>query len=287
MADLHPAEGVRPSQRVFRIGRVVVNTLRVYFRQFLYVNVTMLVVWLPLIAAGVMLNLIEGNRTYFGDFARWELAARSARQAVGGAAILLILLYPICAAIIFHIAFRTLRDGKTRFLTSVARGFARGFYVILTIILIAIVIAAISAVTFKVISYSRVILARAGSRSMYSLLATLLPGYLGITWSVALPACVVEGLGPIASLARSRRLTQGYRWRILAVVLIFAALLGLLYFPLEALVPPLGSWWGGLIVLVCMALGSAFAFVIPAAIYHELRHAKEGRDIQSLAAVFD
>lgn len=273
--------------RGFRIGRVVAKAFRVYFANFLYINLSAIVVWIPIIATSSILYLINDNRAFFGDYARWALAVRSAQQAIGGAAILLLLLYPICGAIIFHAVFRSLRDGKMRFLASVSQGFARGFYVILLFIIGFLALALATTMVFYPVVFSYAVTIQARNPATALMLAAILPTYLAVMWSVALPACVVEGLGPIASLGRSRRLTLGYRWRILVVGLIFTALFALLFFSLRALSADTNSMWRGLLVLLGVALASAFAFVIPATIYHELRHAKEGRDIQSLAAVFD
>jgi hypothetical protein len=46
----------------------------------------------------------------------------------------------------------------------------------------------------------------------------LIPGVmLLMMWSVGMPVCVVERLGPFGSLARSRELTKGHRWKILGL----------------------------------------------------------------------
>src|SRR5262249_9742953 len=56
-------------------------------------------------------------------------------------------------------------------------------------------------------------------------LLLIVPGIiLFIRWSTALPACVVEGLGPLASMKRSAELTKGHRWKIFGMyVLIWLA----------------------------------------------------------------
>jgi hypothetical protein len=43
---------------------------------------------------------------------------------------------------------------------------------------------------------------------------------LSMMWFVATPVCVVEQLGPLRSLGRSRELTKGHRWRIFGLVLL-------------------------------------------------------------------
>jgi uncharacterized membrane protein len=53
------------------------------------------------------------------------------------------------------------------------------------------------------------------------LIALILPGiFILLILSVALPACILEGLSPIAALKRSRDLTRGNRWPLLGLVLL-------------------------------------------------------------------
>lgn len=51
--------------------------------------------------------------------------------------------------------------------------------------------------------------------------ALILPGIVILLMlCVALPACILEDLSPIAALKRSRELTRGNRWRLLGLVLL-------------------------------------------------------------------
>ncbi|MCA6332535.1 MAG: glycerophosphoryl diester phosphodiesterase membrane domain-containing protein [Phenylobacterium sp.] len=51
--------------------------------------------------------------------------------------------------------------------------------------------------------------------------ALILPGIvILLILCVALPACILEDLSPIAALKRSRELTRGNRWRLLGLVLL-------------------------------------------------------------------
>ena len=52
-------------------------------------------------------------------------------------------------------------------------------------------------------------------------LLLIVPGFIALLMLyVAVPACVVEGLGPAASLGRSAELTKGFRWKILGLILL-------------------------------------------------------------------
>ena len=58
------------------------------------------------------------------------------------------------------------------------------------------------------------------------LIAFILPGiFILLMLCVALPACILEGLSPIAALKRSRELTRGNRWSLLGLVLLNALIL--------------------------------------------------------------
>lgn len=269
------------NDRSFRIGSVIAKTFRIYFRHFISFNLIGISVWIPLI---VSIAAIDFARNYGGigqNISRYILFLHAAQNAAVGALILLWLLYPISTAIIFHATFRALRDGKVRIRASIAQGFARGFWVILLAILGGVALAAATSILLVPLTeYAR-------RMETLWLVAAILPAYLTILWSVALPACVVEGLGPIASMGRSRRLTLGHRWRILIVMIIFSALITLLGYGISALMTVRPSLWFFISVLICIGLVSAFGAVVPGVIYHELRHAKEGRDIQSVASVFD
>ncbi|MGH6755502.1 MAG: hypothetical protein ACREDP_25405, partial [Bradyrhizobium sp.] len=49
---------------------------------------------------------------------------------------------------------------------------------------------------------------------LLGLMLLLIPGlFLLVIWSVSAPACVVERLGPVASMSRSAALTKGHRWK--------------------------------------------------------------------------
>lgn len=52
-------------------------------------------------------------------------------------------------------------------------------------------------------------------------IALILPGiFILLMLCVAVPACILEDLSPIAALKRSRELTRGNRWRLLGLVML-------------------------------------------------------------------
>jgi hypothetical protein len=123
-------------------------------------------------------------------------------------------------------------------------------------------------------------------------LATLLLVVPGIVvwcmYAVAIPVCVVERVGVGASMGRSTFLTKGNRWRIFgifALVMIAGGLIGVVLGALAAFVG--GVTLAGIVGYLVESAAGAFGAVISGVLYHELRAAKEGVDIDRIAAVFD
>ncbi len=116
----------------------------------------------------------------------------------------------------------------------------------------------------------------------------IIPGFIvAIMLFVAVPVAVVERPGVVASLRRSRELTKGNRWRIFWILIVAQIIT-------QAIVQIGGLLVAGLAPAVTLSvevtlssLFGAFAAVIVAVVYYELRSAKEGARVDQLAAVFD
>jgi hypothetical protein len=106
---------------------------------------------------------------------------------------------------------------------------------------------------------------------------------------VALPACVIEKLGPSASLSRSAALTKGYRWKVFGLYLVIsiASSIGNVVFSNLLSLSSGSPAIGGLGSLIWLAFYGAYSPVTVAVLYHDLRVAREGIDIEQMAAVFD
>ncbi len=108
---------------------------------------------------------------------------------------------------------------------------------------------------------------------------------------VAVPAIVVENERDSAeALQRSRDLTRGHRWAILAVVLVMfvvsvagVLLAGALSVALRSLPQPAPT----LAAVAVIALASTVGACAPAVAYHDLRLAKEGVSTADLVKVFE
>jgi hypothetical protein len=121
--------------------------------------------------------------------------------------------------------------------------------------------------------------------AVLGLMLLIIPGLIVLTvWFVAMPACVVEKLGPFQSLARSARLTGGYRWKVFGLMLPISVA-DYVVSPVLDLIPaaPLADIGS----LIWSAIYYAFYAIAVVVAYHDLRVAKEGVDIEQIAAVFD
>jgi hypothetical protein len=128
-------------------------------------------------------------------------------------------------------------------------------------------------------------------------LLSLVPYFtLIIMWSVARPACVVEGLGPLRSLRRSRELTRGHRWKILGLILLTLLCL-LVVLVIVGIVFGVATVLGGAVIfaaplmryisLILNAILLAFFWILIAVTYRDLRVAREGIDTDQIATVFE
>ena len=120
----------------------------------------------------------------------------------------------------------------------------------------------------------------------FATLLLIVPGLMVLCmYYVAIPVCVIERPGVMASASRSADLTRGYRWPIFGLILlvaIIAAVVGAVLTRLGG-----GGIMGLLLHFVWQIVSTAFGAVLVAVVYHDLRVAKEGIDIESLANVFD
>jgi hypothetical protein len=135
------------------------------------------------------------------------------------------------------------------------------------------------------------------------LLLFIIPGlFLIVRWAVAAPAALIEREGPTHSIGRSAELTQGHRWAVFGLVLLYfvffyASIIGLGM--ILAATGGVGSSPGGVMTrdtpgyiyagatALVETLLSLVATVGMASLYFELRRVKDGVGVDELAKVFD
>jgi hypothetical protein len=167
-------------------------------------------------------------------------------------------------AVILHAAFQDLRGRPISINDSFRVGFARFLPIVGLIILegLGIVLGSILLVVPGII--------------------------LMLMWYLALPACVVEQLGPVKSLSRSAELTKGHRWKILGLILVVGIAGGIVAGVLPLLTKMILGRIGFVVVqYLVQALIAVVNGIIVVVLYRNLRVAKEGLDTEQIAAVFD
>ncbi len=129
----------------------------------------------------------------------------------------------------------------------------------------------------------------AGLALMLATALLVVPGVmLWTAWFLLTPVCVLERMGPVASMKRSAALTKGNRWRIFGLILIL-----LVFGSIAAGIPmvgaklALGSTGAALVQVVTQALVGVFGTAVAVVVYQDLRAAQEGVGGGRIASVFD
>lgn len=111
-----------------------------------------------------------------------------------------------------------------------------------------------------------------------------------LTWFVVVPVMAAEGRGALDCFSRSSQLMRGMRWRLLLLLVI----VGLLWLvvsllvqgPIVLLLGAGGGWTASVIRAVFATLLGVLPATGTAAVYHEIRTAKEGSGTHDLETVF-
>lgn len=126
--------------------------------------------------------------------------------------------------------------------------------------------------------------------AVLGMILLIIPGLMLLCmWYVAIPACMVEQLGPIESIKRSAALTKGYRWTIFwLVVVLMVAMMGLVILA-GVLLSPIADLplLLELVITLILAVPMAFQAIVVAVMYYSLRSAKEDVSLDSLVSVFE
>jgi len=241
----------------FRIGAVIGRGFSILFRNIVPFGLLALIVYSPyivLIALG--LDSSTGFEEDSGLFIAIALAAGFGYM----------LLYFLLNAAVVYGTVQDLRGGKATLGACLGRGLSTIFPVIGAGVLVWLV-TALGAIVF------------------------VIPGIIAMVmlW-VAIPVAVTERKGPVESLSRSSELTKGNRWGIFGIIFLVGILNAVVGTVIQL---GLGAASGeaSMAAVVLSTLSEIFFAllfaVISAVAYHDLRAAKEGTDIEQIAAVFD
>jgi hypothetical protein len=235
--------------RSFRIGNVLGRAFESLIANFVFFFSITLVVALP--------NLLFELRP--------EMAETKLFQQGGYAIVLLLglVLNTICQAVILFGAFQRLRGQPLQVGGAVQKVLARVLPLLGLAILYVLAVAC-------------------------GLVLVAVPGLILIVmWTVVVPACVVEGLGPVDSMRRSASLTSGHRWGIFGMMAVFFIAIAVVSGIIDVLLTPAGSTVKVFGDTIWTAAWNAYWDCVVIMTYHDLRVAKEGIDIEQIASVFD
>jgi hypothetical protein len=139
-----------------------------------------------------------------------------------------------------------------------------------------------------------------GIGTMLGFLLLVVPGIiLAVRWAVTAPVVVLEQAGPTNSMGRSAELSEGHRWAIFGLLLIYIVFAYTAQILLGVVMAAFGMGDAslmttmdglGLAFLIASAAVSAIISLVStvgtAALYFELRRVKEGVGVSELAKVF-
>jgi hypothetical protein len=179
-------------------------------------------------------------------------------------------------AVLIHIAFQTLRRQPARLHEAVQEALAR-FFPILGLALLV----------FLLVFGMLTLLSNLVEPGLFAIVFMVAASVLFVRWSLALPACAVETCGPVDSLRRSVRLTEGHRLKIFGIIVLVCAPLPAAMAMLGAAMSYLGpafEYFGQYVLGVAWITGFNNVLTV---IYHDLRVAQEDIDSGQIALVFD
>lgn len=248
------AMSARFAESDFRVGRVLGRTATILSQNFLIFFLIAAVANLPtvlLVQRGTV-AMASGN------------PSGQAFAMFGIGILLSFVLGMISQAVMVHAAFQAMRIRPVSLGDSLKVGFARVFPVILLALIMGLLVG-------------------------LAMMLLIIPGLILMTmWFVGTPACVVERTGPWTSLKRSAALTKGHRWKIFGLMMLLIIVSLIVSQLIELVLGQIGNDILTILgTLLWMAIYGAYYSIAVVMAYHDLRVAKEGIDIEQIAAVFD
>ena len=201
-----------------------------------------------------------------------------------GTLVLFLCLHMVAQGVLLMGAFQRLRGEPLRVGAALQRSVARLLPLVAVSLLIVLAMIAVIVASFVVLWILGLVLGRLVVVLSFAMFIPIF--ILAIMWSVVVPACLVEGLGPIGSMVRSADLTRGYRWRVTGIVLLLA-LMALVALIIMAFLLWLGPVAALVFEVVWLVVWTGYLNCAIIMIYHDLRVAKEGVDTAQIASVFD
>ena len=239
----------------FSIGRVFNRTFTLLTRHFLMFSGVMAVASAPVVA---LMGLPGASAGATASMSATTVIILVASMFLAG------VLGILAQAVLVHSAFQDMRHRRVDLAESVKVGFSRFFPVLGLAILFML-------------------------GTWLGLMLLIIPGLILMTrWYIAAPACVVERVGPLASMRRSAELTKGHRWKVFGAMILMYLGTGTASQVLTTSFTTMGGPMLGMVgSLIAQSVTGAFVAIFVVVTYYELRVAKEGIDIDQIASVFD
>src|SRR5215510_5983938 len=262
----------------FRVSSVIRRSAAMLSGHFLTFFIVAVIAHSPTILLARTLT------TELTDLDEVDLAVRLMAWGLLGL-VQLIVLGVLGEAVIVHAAFQDMQRRPVRLAESLNLALRRFLPIVGVALVVVLSIRLVSGVAFVIVLTAAFVMGLSIPPEYLQnigLILLIIPGLtLYAMWFVAVPACVVERLGPWTSVRRSRDLTQGHRWKLCGLALLPIIPSLVITFGLATaagpIVGPIISWF-------CTGIWAAFAAVVGAVTYHDLRMVK---DIEQITDVFN
>ncbi len=305
-------EPVRPEPmlrlRPLGLGDILDDIFRVYRRHFALLAGISIAVLLPTLLLQVASGQANALGTIAGVFTNLGNPAAFAAQPppappnfvlYGLSLVVTIVLVPFSSGAVTQAAI-DLAVGNPVGFRSVLRAVLRRYWALLGLIGLVLVallglLGVATGVTTLLVILFRSTAAVVVLVITVAVIATLVVlAWFGVRWTLAVPALLAEGAGPVGALRRSWRLTRGSYWRTLGIIVlvyilqsVVGSVVSLFVFPLAILVPFVPGAVRGAILLTGTTLAGAVTapvvYLCVVLLYFDLRIRRESFDLDQLA----
>ena len=246
------------SEKDFRMVQLISGSLRVYYRNIISFTLISALAWTPNLWQLFVQPPWQGETLESGDFELWVLNI-----------LMMIAVNAFLAAIIVHASFQDINVFKINWRHSIGR------VVYIMPKLLAVMFFHLPIIVCQIF-YTLGLL-------FYALFLAIPSLYLVTRWYIAVSSCVIEDVGPLRSLTRSRDLTKGLRWKIFLLILGFLILRNGFGEIVDNAAIAWGMWGQVVAALLWEGVIGAFEAVSATVIYYRLRVGEEGATV----AAFD
>lgn len=270
------AEASDPGPSAFRVGGALRRTFSVLFRNIVPFGILALIFNAPLQFLAQFLDLVGLGGAADG-------VAIQISAAVAG----LFFSFLLSATLVYG-TILGLRGGRAGIVECITRGLG----LLLPVIAVGILVSLAISLAALIFIIPGIVVPPLGLfTTPLGIVAAI---FVAVMLSVAIPVAVVERPGIDASLFRSRELTKGNRGKVFGLyIILFLINLAVAY--VEAVLADTGLLTVGslsavlpaIVDTLVQAFSSVLFAVAIAVVYHDLRIAKEGANVDEIAAVFD